>query len=62
MRAAYPDSPKFRIVLEFGAKTDSYAAIYSELSGCASAGVTEDEARKNLEEAIRLYLSAVTNG
>ena len=48
---------KFRIVLEFDADTSSYSAICPELPGCASAGLTEEEARANIEDAIRLYLA-----
>ena len=48
---------KFRIVLEFDPEADSYSAVCPELPGCASAGDTEEEARRNIEEAIRLYLS-----
>jgi predicted RNase H-like HicB family nuclease len=48
---------KFRIVLEFDPDTGSYSAVCPELPGCASAGDTEEEARANIEEAIRLYLS-----
>ncbi len=47
---------KFRVVIEFDPVVDSYSAICPELPGCASAGDTEDEARINIEEAIRLYL------
>jgi predicted RNase H-like HicB family nuclease len=47
---------KFRIVLEFDPETDSYSAVCPELPGCASAGDTEDEARHNIEDAIKLYL------
>jgi predicted RNase H-like HicB family nuclease len=47
---------KFRIVLEFDPAADSYSAVCPELPGCASAGETEEEARANIEEAIRLYL------
>ncbi len=50
---------KFRIVLDFDPKTDSYLAVCPELPGSSSAGVTEDEARSNIEEAIRLYLAPV---
>ena len=35
----------------------SYSAVCPELPGCASAGETEAEARRNIEEAIRLYLT-----
>jgi predicted RNase H-like HicB family nuclease len=48
---------KIRIVLEFDAVTNSYSAVCPELPGCASAGDTEEEARANIEDAIRLYLS-----
>ncbi len=48
---------KFRIVLEFDPETNSYSAVCPELPGCASAGDTEEEARTNIEEAIRLYLA-----
>jgi predicted RNase H-like HicB family nuclease len=48
---------KFRVVLEFDPEAQSYSAVCPELPGCASAGDTEDEARRNMEEAIRLYLS-----
>jgi predicted RNase H-like HicB family nuclease len=47
---------KFRIVLEFDPVASSFSAICPELPGCASAGGTEQEARQNIEEAIRLYL------
>jgi predicted RNase H-like HicB family nuclease len=54
---------KFRIVLEFDRESGSYSAVCPELPGCASAGDTEEEARANIEEAIRLYLEpAVTIG
>ena len=47
----------FRVVIEFDAEAGSYSAVCPELPGCASAGFTEEEARANIEEAIRLYLS-----
>ncbi len=47
---------KFRVFLEYDLVADSYSAVCPELPGCASAGDTEAEARKNTEEAIRLYL------
>ena len=50
---------KFRIVLEFDRESGSYSAVCPELPGCASAGDTEEEARANIEEAIRLYLDPV---
>lgn len=48
---------KFRIVLEFDPVAGSFSAICPELPGCASAGDTEEEARRNIVEAIRLYLA-----
>ena len=48
---------KFRIVLEFDTVAGSFSAICPELPGCASAGDTEEEARRNIVEAIRLYLT-----
>ena len=47
---------KFRIVLEFDPEARSFSAVCPELPGCASAGETEEEARNNIEEAIKLYL------
>jgi len=49
----------FRVVLEYDAEARSYSAVCPELPGCASAGETEEEARRGIEEAIRLYLSPV---
>ena len=57
LRPAYTESMKFRIVLEFDAEANSYSVICPELPGCASAGDTEEEARANISEAIRLYLA-----
>lgn len=48
---------RFRIVIEFDSEANAYSAVCPELPGCASAGDTEDEARANIEEAIRLYLT-----
>ena len=60
LRHAYAVGLKFRVVLEFDAETGSYSATCPELPGCASAGVTEVEARANIEEAIRLYFTPTT--
>jgi predicted RNase H-like HicB family nuclease len=46
----------FRVVLEYDREARSYSAVCPELPGCTSAGDTEEEARANIEEAIRLYL------
>lgn len=48
---------KFRVVLEHDPGSGSYSAVCPELPGCASAGETEEEARRGIEEAIQLYLS-----
>ncbi len=45
------------MVLEYDPEAASYSAVCPELPGCASAGETEEEARRGIEEAIRLYLS-----
>jgi predicted RNase H-like HicB family nuclease len=47
---------KFRIVLEYDAEANAFSAVCPELPGCASAGDTEEEARRNIKEAIKLYL------
>ncbi len=49
-------SVTFRVVVEYDQETNSYSAVCPELPGCATAGQTEEEARRNIEEAIRLYL------
>ena len=49
---------KFRIILEFDPEADGFSATCPELPGCASAGDTEEEARRNIEEAIRLILGS----
>lgn len=54
---AYTGCVKFRVVLEYDPVAQSYSAVCPELPGCASAGDTEAEARLNIEEAIRLYLT-----
>jgi predicted RNase H-like HicB family nuclease len=46
---------KFRLLIEYDAEAESYSAVCPELPGCASAGSTEEEARQNIREAIRLY-------
>jgi predicted RNase H-like HicB family nuclease len=47
----------FRVILEFDPEAGSYSTVCPELPGCASAGDTEEEARANIQEAIRLYLA-----
>lgn len=53
----YTESVKFRVILEHDPVTNSFSAVCPELPGCTSAGDTESEARRNIEEAIRLYLA-----
>jgi predicted RNase H-like HicB family nuclease len=48
---------KFRAVLEYDPEAESYSAVCPELPGCTSAGETVEEAKRGIEEAIRLYLS-----
>lgn len=48
---------RFRVILEYDTQAESYSAVCPELPGCTSAGETEEEARRGMEEAIRLYLS-----
>ena len=45
---------KIRVVIE--KDEDAFVAHCPELPGCQSFGYTEEEARKNIEEAIKLYL------
>ena len=47
---------KFRVVLEYDAEAKAFSAVCPELPGCASAGDTEEEARRHIKEAIELYL------
>lgn len=46
----------WRVVLEQDPQTREYAVWCPELSGCVSAGRTEQEAMANIKEAIALYL------
>ena len=47
---------KWRVVLEQDKETGDWAIWCPELPGCASAGVTEEDAMLNIREAIELYL------
>lgn len=47
----------FRVIIERDSETGDFSAVCPELPGCASAGLTEDEAKANITEAIELYLS-----
>lgn len=50
---------KLPIVLE-GNRRDGYTVTCPALPGCVSEGDTRAEAIKNIREAIKLYLRAVT--
>ena len=47
---------KFRVVLEYDPEVRAFSAVCPELPGCASAGESEEEARRNIKQAIELYL------
>jgi len=47
---------KWRVILERDEGTKEWAVWCPELPGCASAGMTEEEALENIREAIELYL------
>jgi len=47
---------KWRVILERDEQTGEWAVWCPELPGCTSAGETEEEALKNIREAIELYL------
>ncbi len=46
----------FRVVLEYDPEAKAFAVFCPELPGCASVGDTEEEAQRNIKEAIELYL------
>ena len=47
---------KWRVILEPDPEIGDWAVWCPELPGCTSAGETEQEALKNIREAIELYL------
>lgn len=47
---------KWRVILKTDSETGDWAVWCPELPGCVSAGETEEEALKNIREAIELYL------
>ncbi|MFQ5829491.1 MAG: type II toxin-antitoxin system HicB family antitoxin [Candidatus Methylomirabilia bacterium] len=49
---------KLRVILE-PSEEGGYTAIVPALPGCISEGETRQEALKNIEEAIKLYLEPV---
>jgi predicted RNase H-like HicB family nuclease len=49
---------KIKIILE-PSEEGGYTAIFPSLPGCISEGDTKEEALKNIQEAIELYLEPV---
>ena len=49
---------KLRVVLE-PSEDGGFTAVVPALPGCISEGDTREEALRNIDEAIRLYLDAV---
>ena len=49
---------QFKIVLE-PSEEGGYTVYVPSLPGCISEGETEEEARRNIEEAIQLYLEVL---
>ncbi|MBW4482044.1 MAG: type II toxin-antitoxin system HicB family antitoxin [Tildeniella torsiva UHER 1998/13D] len=49
---------KWRVALKHDMETGDWAIWCPELSGCVSAGETEQEALNNIRQAIELYLEA----
>jgi len=49
---------RFKVVLE-ASDEGGYTAYVPSLSGCISEGETTEEALKNIQEAIELYLEPV---
>ncbi|PZV17949.1 MAG: hypothetical protein DCF22_02800 [Leptolyngbya sp.] len=47
---------KWRVILEPDSETGDWAVWCPELPGCTSAGETEDEALRNIQDAIALYI------
>ena len=48
---------KWRVVLERDDETGNWAVWCLELPGCTSAGETEADALKNIQDAIELYIT-----
>ena len=48
---------KWRVILEPDPETGDWAVSCPELPGCTSAGETEDEALRNIQDAIALFAS-----
>lgn len=52
---------KIKVVLE-PSEEGGYTAIVPSLPGCISEGDTKEEALKNIQEAVELYLEPVEDG
>lgn len=50
---------KFKIYLEYDSEYEGFIANVPSLPGCMSQGKTEEEALKNIQEAIRGYLKVL---
>lgn len=50
---------KFKIYLEYDSEYEGFIADVPSLPGCMSQGKTEEEALKNIQEAIRGYLKVL---
>jgi predicted RNase H-like HicB family nuclease len=55
--AIAPETEAMTFRIEYDAAAKAFSAVCPELPGCASAGDTEEEARRNIREAIELYLN-----
>jgi len=49
---------KYAIEIFFSEEDEGYIAVVSELPGCSAYGKTEEEALKEVKEAIELWLEA----
>ena len=49
----------FQIVIEKEPEDEGYYADSPEMPGCFSNGKTEEESRKNMEDAMRLHLESL---
>ena len=53
---------KWRVILEPDPEIGDWAVWCPELPGCTSAGETEDEALRNIQDAIALFVSPALRG
>ncbi|GAB6275460.1 MAG: type II toxin-antitoxin system HicB family antitoxin [Peptococcaceae bacterium] len=52
---------KYAIEIFFSEEDEGYIAVVPELPGCSAFGKTEEEALKEIKEAIELWLEAAKN-